>query len=363
MLHTTKNYITYPKTVANTVKYVLLRLYVETEIYSNSYELVDEMEAVPELNGQVRFYLQEFLDKRLSYDIPIWLGTAPQNCLQVCKRYKVSYAQVLENSVYSELVWTEDANIHFALLGGFSHIDFPYKDLSPVQILPNNKQFLSTLPYLVMDLLQQAFVTYMPLADANEVKCVINIRYDDNSTATKDIFIGDTFQYQPIMIPISEAAQGYKLLNPTKKIVQLSLTIDLQVIDIQVVDNEYLHYLNELHFSNSLGGFDSIQLTGIAEQSLEAEKQSFEHYLPYNYNLNQRQTNSYNQSQKQSGKLRSGFLEKSYYEKIIAELLISKEVFLRIDSNRFLPVNITTKKMKTLVSDDFLYSFEFDYTI
>jgi hypothetical protein len=360
MLQTTKNYITYPFSVSNTVKYVLIRLYVETEVYSNTYKLVDEWEAAPDENGDGRFYLQEYLDKRLSHDIPNWNGNAIQNCLQVCKRYKLSYTQVLENSVYEELEWTDDTNIHFALLGGFSHIDFPYKDL---QILPNNRQFLTTLPYLVMDLLQQAFVAYMPFADAVDVNCVVNIRYSDNTTATKNIFIGDVLQYQPVLIPISEAAQGYTLLNPSKKIVQLTLVIDLQVLDIQVLDNEYLHYRNELHFSNSLGGFDSLQLTGIAEQNLEADKDIFEHYLPYNYTLNHRKVNTYNHSQKQTGKLRSGFLEKSYYEKIVEELLVSKEVFLRIDQNRFLPINITTKKMKTLVSDDFLYSFEFDYVI
>jgi hypothetical protein len=71
---------------------------------------------------------------------------------------------------------------------------------------------------------------------------------------------------------------------------------------------------------------------------------------------------TYNHSKKITGKIRSGFLPKIMLNKIANDLLTSPVVFLRKDE-KFLPINITSKAMNILQSDEFKYAFEISYEL
>jgi hypothetical protein len=198
----------------------------------------------------------------------------------------------------------------------------------------------------------------MPLQVFDE-DIVFTIIYEDNSSSTQ-IVNHFAQQYQPFIIPISFAARNYQAANPTKTIQQINVSLAGQTFSLETISNYYLNFTQEIHWANALGGFDSLVCTGVAVQNVEATRDSFEHYKPFNYDNNFQEIASYNHSKKITGKIRSGFLPKSVLESIANDLLTSPVVFLRKD-NKFLPINITSKAIQILQSDEFKYAFEISY--
>lgn len=357
MLRTVKNPIVFIlENLDAATTFVHLKLYVFKDISQTSYELIN-LEAIPDGDGRVVFYLQEYLEKRLAYDLPDWNGTTIQNCTKICKSYYIEYALQDEVTNYTDLVFVNSGVLDYALLAGFEKDDFPLRNTNS---LPNNSIFLTTMPYMILDNSQKAFLYIMPLQVFNE-DIVFTIIYEDNSSSTQ-IVSHFAQQYQPFIIPISFAARNYQAANPTKTIKQLNVTVAGQTFSLETISNYYLNFTQEIHWANSLGGFDSLVCTGVATQNVEANRDLFEHYKPYNYSNDFQETASYNHTKKITGKIRSGFMPKAVLDTIANDLLTSPVVFLRKD-NKFLPINITSKTMNILQSDEFKYAFEISYEL
>ena len=356
MLKTTKNPIVFIlQNLATTITFVHLKLYVYTDLAQTNYEII-YLEAIPDAANKVVFYLQEYLEKRLSYDIPNWNGTAIQNCNNICKPYKIEYAFQNATTNYADLTFVDAGFIDYALLAGFEKDDFPLKNTSE---LPNDSIFLTTMPYMILDSSQKAFLYVMPLVTLGNDLIEFKVIYEDNTNHVQTITQNIT-QYQAFIIPIGFEARNYQAANPAKNIKQIDISIAGQTFSIETVSSHYLNFTQEIHWANSLGGFDSLVCTGTATQTVEASKDLFEHYKPYNYTNDFREIATYNHSKKITGKIRSGFLPKAVLDKIANDLLTSPLVFLRKDT-KFLPINITSKAIQILQSDEFKYAFEISY--
>jgi hypothetical protein len=279
MLRTTRNPIVFIlENLVASITFVHLKLYVYNDLAQTSYEII-YLEAIPDTENKVVFYLQEYLEKRLSYDIPIWNGTAIQNCNTVCKAYYIEYAFQNATTNYTDLVFTNAGFTDYALLAGFEKDDFPLRNTSE---LPNDSIFLTTMPYYILDSSQKAFLYLMPLQTLGNDLIAFKVIYEDNTTNLQTITQNIT-QYQAFIIPIGFEARNYQAANPAKNIKQIDISIAGQTFSIETVSSHYLNFTQEIHWANSLGGFDSLLCTGTATQTVEANRDLFEHYKPYNY--------------------------------------------------------------------------------
>lgn len=360
MLYNAFNPIPYIlSSLAGDVTYTFLKLEIETFAYSNVWEKIDDLECVP-TDGEAVFYLQEYLKERLSYDLPDWLSSSVQTCEQVCKRFRVSTATITAEQTFEDVEFTEDETENFVLLGGFDFNDFPNRGSF---VLPNSdKQFLSKLPYSILDRDQKAYLFYIHFANATGLTASIEVLYDDATTNSTTLNLGDVSKYQPIIIPVSFSSRNYQSLDISKTIAQITYTIGSKSFVFECVQNFDLQSIREIYFANSLGGFEAVSCTGVFEEEVTAEHSPFEHYLPYNYTNNNRQMKSYNHQTQSKGKIRSGFMPKSIYLPLVKDLLLSKEVFLR-EGDTFFPIRITSKKQDLFSSQNSLYAFdvEFEY--
>jgi hypothetical protein len=168
---------------------------------------------------------------------------------------------------------------------------------------------------------------------------------------------------QPIFFNVSFAVQNYLANLPAGRTIrQIDMQIGADVFSLLVVQNYYLQTQNEIHFVNSLGAWDSLVCTGEDEQSVEIERSLFGHYLPLNYNYTDKTNQSYMIKKTTTGVIRSGFLPKEVYTPLLGDLLQSPKVLLKLD-NRYIPIEITSKKAKMLEAKDYLYAFEIAYQI
>jgi hypothetical protein len=357
-MYFSKNQIPYIlSTIPNTTQFVHLQIMVETELYSNSYEKIADLETMPK-NNEAVFFLEEFLDNALQYDFPDFAGTTHTTALQVCKRFYVKYAFQTSTQNYSDMVWNTDQQEDFVvLLAGLEKNEFVH--LRP-NLLPTNG-FLTKLPYLLLDRDQQAFVGYMP-KENSETTIIFKVWYDNNAFHTVDLFTL-LQKNQPIFFNVSFAVQNYLANLPAGRTIrQIDMQIGADVFSLLVVQNYYLQTQNEIHFVNSLGAWDSLVCTGEDEQSVEIERSLFGHYLPLNYNYTDKTNQSYMIKKTTTGVIRSGFLPKEVYTPLLGDLLQSPKVLLKLD-NRYIPIEITSKKAKMLEAKDYLYAFEIAYQI
>jgi hypothetical protein len=359
MLHLTKNPITYQLVeIDPAIQYVHLRLFCETASQTNTFFLLAELEMKPQ-NFEVIFYLQEYLDKALQADLPTFNTSTTFATRQTCKKYKVSYALQDAATHYLDLEFIDDNTTSYAHLGGFEIEDFPTKGTWQ---LPKNSQFLTKLPYLIVDRDQQAYISFMPFANNTNLAAGFTIILDDHSSYTNALLI-NAKAYQPIIIPIGFDERNYLAALPAgRSIKQIDLTIATKTISFQIVQNYWLQTKKELHYFNSSGGWDSLLCTGTDEQNIEVDKATHQHYLAYNYLQTDSPQRTYNQAKQRTGKLRSGYLPKAIATVMIEELLMSPSVLLR-QNDSFLPLIITTKKANYHKGDEFKGFFEVEYEL
>lgn len=73
-----------------TIDEIRARIFVETTPYSNTYSFEKELKAIPDSAGDAIFYLDDFEENVLQYDIPD-LFAADQVGSQVCRRVQTSF--------------------------------------------------------------------------------------------------------------------------------------------------------------------------------------------------------------------------------------------------------------------------------
>ena len=85
-----KNVIAY-KVHTDTTLAVIGRLWVETSPYSETYEFVSDIKAIPDADGYCYYYLQQLLEEDvLRYDKPSFSQTAAV-MPNICRRFKMEF--------------------------------------------------------------------------------------------------------------------------------------------------------------------------------------------------------------------------------------------------------------------------------
>jgi len=110
-----KNVIAY-KVHTDTTLAVIGRLWVETSPYSETYEFVSDIKAIPDADGYCYYYLQQLLEEDvLKYDKPSFSQTAAV-MPNICRRFKMEFyeydptALTLVNEIFGTDSFSNDIN-------------------------------------------------------------------------------------------------------------------------------------------------------------------------------------------------------------------------------------------------------------
>jgi hypothetical protein len=122
---------------------------------------------------------------------------------------------------------------------------------------------------------------------------------------------------------------------------------------------EELEYVREFHFSNSLGGFDSLITYGKATPKETISFDESQKFLPHNYQATDFQFARHNVTGRTEIKLGAGY--RSEAERDAAKALLYSEQAYERKNGKILPIVILPKSIKNNPDGDFRFGLEFEY--
>jgi hypothetical protein len=195
----------------------------------------------------------------------------------------------------------------------------------------------------------------------------VNLRFTDNTNAD---WIKSELIAEPEHYGVYEFPAGYNSLGitaklkadyPDKEVESWAVTVmdgSTAVSETRefVLDNLSHEAERELVFANSVGGYDTIMLTGEGELSREHEPEPV-NVLNAGFELPTKR--NFRSTVKEIVKANTGWLT-TELRSYISELLISREVY-EISGNELLPVNILKQSIVAAKDNDTLQALQIEY--
>jgi len=350
-LSTSKNPIAYKIGTDNEeVRFILLKLWVEKELYGNVYEQIAIKESPP-LNGETAIYIDRLIDACLEYDLPNFAGNAVVICKQLCKSFYVELAECLADETPDDVVWTAQP-VRFAIKSKFGFLDFANKG---TQKLPNNTTILRNLPNESrFSFAQKDYVTVLPFENRNSFDYEVFLTYSDGTSEILTKTLGAVQAYQPIIVPIN-----FSFLALPTNLRKVGFKFLQSYFDYELVDTSAMHSVTLLLYVNALGGWESCMGLGTFEDETETESYESEHYIDYDYATSDQVYQTHHQNGRVRGTWRSGYLPNDEYEKRTAILQSPKLYLLR--GSQFYSIAQADKKMKRTDTDRFAEGIELSF--
>jgi len=186
------------------VRFIQLRLFIETFFMSDDFEELIELSLPPDKEGKVIFYLQQDLDKALLPDFPNETDNDPQFHKNICRRFKVEIG--IEGN-------TDYTDTKLVLKGGFSFTH--YAEREPSEVLPFNTPILTVRPRRrYISLWQREFLTWI-FPEAGTYPITYRINYVDDNQPFEEYEIPVTVRsFEPVLMPSGFPSQAYDQKRP-----------------------------------------------------------------------------------------------------------------------------------------------------
>ncbi|MFY7788928.1 MAG: hypothetical protein ACOVQA_13760, partial [Thermoflexibacteraceae bacterium] len=339
-----------------TTKYILVKLFVETEFGSNTYQAITTQITVPDTNRQVTVYVNELIKAKLAYDLPNFQTTSAVNCKQTCKRFYIATAELGVNEYVGNATFTPETGRYYALLGEWRRYEFPIR----TSLVPNNSNFLTRkAKELTISIRQKEWITILPPQNGT-ITLNFSVQFETSTETFTKTLTGTKFQ--PVHYDISFQAQNYQALNTGEQVQSITISYLGESRTYYVAQDYYLPSVVELYYLNSLGGWDSLLCYGQHTQSIDIQKQEYQKMQLFDYQNIDSTFDVYNLNQRTGGKLYSGHLSKVQFEQYL-DVFKAKKVFARLNKTVFIPINLSNKKHELKNSLEYLKGLELDYEV
>lgn len=328
-------------------RYIICKVFVESEIYKNDFTLSVPLESPPNASRETSFDLQDTLFNNFASEI----GNINSNKAYFCKKtslfYKVTFAELQGSQPTNEITTEAFCVVH----AKFGFLDFMQKNESLLpSLLLTEKPKTRTLETSQID-----FVYFFPLAAE-----LVDLTFDLTCTdQTKYQFTQQiqTRKYEICAIPTGFVQQFYKKFTERKNIDFIKLTFKGFTINYEVFTAK--KSFKTFVFANTLGGFDTLLCLGNTSETLEVEKVVSQRILSNSLNDNLGEFVNYSNISQKMQSVNSGFLDKNEMASAL-NIFASTQVFEYVDS-RLIPVIIESKKAVVKDKKDYLNAIEFEY--
>jgi hypothetical protein len=317
---------------------------VEDVADSTTYTSKLKTELPPETNGTVEFHLAEAFRDVFNLAPPVADDAIIRRITGRIKRFK-NFAGILTGT-QSTPGSTTGGLTNLVLYGGINKQKYPGLNYF-TSYLPTNKKFLTWAPTTkAVDLLMEDYLNFFIYDDFGTIKLVGKAYYDDDTTE-QDILLtkANVFEGELYQVPAGPDNSGIKLLDPEKNLVKYELWLT-DVANVIISEVRTYTIINDRHprtrhfmFLNSLGTYEVLRFTGIANIKTTYNRQLTQQVLPANYAAVDGEYQTNNVTMQAVASYSSGHVNKAWHE-YLRDFLLSERVYDVTDGLR-LPVNIT----------------------
>jgi len=326
------------------------RLYndVRVEDVADSGNYVSKLKVaqVPESNGRVIFYLAEAFRGVFTFTPPTLNQSTIIRLTDRIKRFK-SYSGQLTGTLTTPGTLTTSDVPDLALWGGINKLLFPGLAFF-TSYLPTTKMFMTWAPTTkTVDRQQEDYLNFFVYSEAIVLfNLVIKVYFDDDTDQTEELQTVNNTQFgQLYQLPAGPANTGALLIDPEKNVTKYELWLtdhtDAVISEVRTYElSRNVHPLTRYFlYLNSIGTYEVLRFTGIAEQRAEFQREVVQKFLPHNYSPLDGEFESNLTRMRERNSFSSGFLQKAWHA-YMKDFLLSRRVY-DITTGQRVPVNIT----------------------
>jgi hypothetical protein len=306
---------------------------VQVEQTPEAEDFVSVMEIIlpPDSTGNAVFYLQQAFRKILTAVPPTLNQSALVRLTDRIKKFK-TYTGDLTGVLTTPALTTESL-VDVVLMGGIDKLHFP--DLAYLTTyITANKKFLTWAPLIKqVDRQQEDYLNFWVYSNTISL---ITLRakayYDDDtdeSNSLLTVYVRHGALYQ---VPAGPTNSGVMLINPAKNVVRYDLWLidqdDAVITEVRTYKIDLVSHPRKRFFMflNSLGSYEVLKFTGVAQKKTEFESSPVKKYLPHDYAAQdgEYEVNSAVMSPRVS--YSSGYVTKDWFD-YLKDFLLSTRVY------------------------------------
>jgi hypothetical protein len=326
--------------------------------YAKVGERIGSEKPVAQLAGLPYFYGTDFdietiLDGKVSYCPP----SRKNNTIQLCPNLTIPFkirSYIEKNGIQ---IANTDAitNSQFCLKAGLSADDYAgWKDNYFTTYLDEHLPFLTNqqndkevsrnqTEYLYF------LVNFLPKPTA--LKLRVKVYFNDGTDVVYTLkTLNSVQQYSVYSIPVGFTDLGLESYeNIIKKVVSWDIWVnnntDNRVSEIRsyIVDEHFARNERQIIFSNSLGGYDTLRVTGVASDTLKVTKQTGERELESNYLPSASDMFVNGVEGRPEMSVNTGFLDADQIS-YLQEILLSEDIYI-LTKDGFVPIILTDESL------------------
>lgn len=333
---------------------------------------LEAAETPPVPAGPGLLYQGAFFEIQNQLD-PLLERTAPefnQARISVADKLVSPYYCVLSVENDDEEVSSVTLPVEYVVKAGIAEVDYaPYKELFFSDYIGSQRRFLTWAKNdKVLQPDQPEFLYF--LTNCNPVpsllKLCYEVRYIDYATETESAFeLANILPYTAYCVPVGPKALGLDLKE--KEILDYQVWLEnesgqrISEIRAYRMSQDYHRNIRFIVFANSLGGFDTLAMTGQGDETLKLSRNVSERFTGWEFlpSYSEKVINQVTGQRMLS--IATGWLKKEEL-RYLEELMLSKEVYLVTD-RAFVPLIPREDAIRTAIDDEDLIgrTLSFDF--
>ena len=350
-LSTVGNPIAYRVATDNVaVKYIMLRLSVESAYGTLEFQKIIEKESPPDEDRESVFYIEKNLEACLTPEAPDFASTEMSKATQLCKRYKVAFAELTENDRPDTALFVEQP-VRFAIL---AKIPFEKFALSKILTASNILTTKDTTRRLFLPQLE--YITILAPSNAYSIDAIFAIYYQDSSIQIINQSFGELQKFEIAFVPVGISQRSYP--NPSQ-IERVEITVAGTTLIYSAVEPSDLYAPIEFYYLAQNSALESLICDGDSETALDIERTDSEHFVPYNYDPKFQQFRQAQITGRIGGTADTGYMPLSEH-RAASQILYSRLIFMRKNED-IMPVVVSKKQVPLDKASERIKSLKIDY--
>lgn len=341
----------------------LCEVWVENEYLSGSFEKVAELEHPADRNGSTRFDVSVYLQAFLQAYFPPLTQNQVSLASGTFKRFYMRYAEKYGRpAVVSDFTVVD---YRYVVLGGLGFQEAP-KQRFFRELLLQRQPFFSWLPVNYQVSAEQPEFLFFMLHQADQHNFTVKVRTTDKD-GIQVLKTAYTYQgcnrFELFCIPV-----GFTALNLESDVAEWEVWVEgLQGMPLSEVrryrlDNGYARYRRYFLYLNSLGGIDTLSVTGSAISEVSVKAESMQKMLPAGYDPALGDAEVVESMLQPVLELSTGYIDDQEKLSALADFVLSRQVRM-VHQGNYRAGQVRVKKYKPLDETTNIKFLDFEFAL
>lgn len=332
------------------VKYIMLRLSVESAYGSLEFQKVIEKESPPDEDRESVFYIDKNLEPCLAPEAPDFTSSEMTKAKQLCKRYKVAFAELTENDRPEDALFVEQP-VRFAILA-----KIPFDKFALSKILTSSNILTTKETARRLFITQLEYITIIAPSNAYSIDAIFVIHYQDSTLQVINKSFGELQKSEIGFIPVGISHRSYP--NPTQ-IDRIEVTVAGTTLIYTVFEPSDLYTPIEFYYLAQNAALESLVCDGDSDTILDIDRIDSEHFVPYDYDPKFQKFRQSQVTERTAGVADTGYMPPSEH-RAAAQIFISRLISMR-KNQEITPVVVSKKQIALDKTSERMKSHKIEY--